>query len=75
MTSSTIRMNIKDDMSGIKYYRGEIDDKWILMEFDPKKARLTHFFEKELERGKHTFNLEVTDDKDNTSNYKAEFIY
>ena len=45
------------------------------MEFDPKKARLTHFFEKELERGKHTFNLEVTDYKDNTSNYIAEFIY
>lgn len=75
MTSSIIRMTIKDDMSGVKYYRGEIDGKWILMEFDPKKARLTHFFEKELERGKHTFNLEVTDDKDNTSNYKAEFIY
>ena len=25
MTSSTIRMTIKDDMSGIKSYRGEID--------------------------------------------------
>ena len=75
MTSSTIRMTIKDDMSGIKSYRGEIDGKWILMEYDPKKNRLTHYFEKELEKGKHTFNLKVIDDKDNTSNYKAEFIY
>ena len=33
MTSSTIRMTIKDDMSGIKSYRGEIDGKWILMEY------------------------------------------
>ena len=75
MTSSTIRITIKDDMSGIKSFRGEIDGKWILMEFDPKKARLTHYFEKELEKGKHIFKLEVTDDKDNTSYYKAEFIY
>ena len=75
MTSSAIRMTIKDDLSGIKSYRGEIDDNWILMEFDPKRARLTHYFEKELERGKHTFNLEVTDDKNNKSYYKAEFIY
>ncbi len=75
MTSSTIRMSIKDEMSGIKSYRGYIDGKWIIMEYDPKKARLTHYFEKELERGKHTFNLEVIDEKDNKSNYKAEFIY
>ena len=75
MTSSTIRMSIKDEMSGIKSYRGYIDGKWIIMEYDPKKARLTHYFEKELERGKHTFNLVVTDDKNNKSYYKAEFIY
>ena len=75
MTSSTIRITIEDDMSGIKSYRGYIDGKWIIMEYDPKKARLTHYFEKKLERGKHIFNLEVIDEKDNISNYKADFIY
>ena len=43
MTSSAIRMTIKDDLSGIKSYRGEIDDNWILMEYDPKKSTNTLF--------------------------------
>ena len=75
MTSSTIKMTIKDDMSGIKSYRGEIDGKWILMEFDPKRARLTHFFEKELSKGMHVFTLEVEDEKGNISKYRADFIF
>ena len=74
-TSSTIKMTIKDDMSGIKSYRGEIDGKWILMEYDPKRARLTHYFEKDLSKGKHTFTLEVEDEKGNISKYKADFIF
>ena len=74
MTSSTLRMTIKDDMSGIKSYRGEIDGKWILMEFDPKRARLTHYFEKGLSKGKHIFSLEVEDERGNISNYTADFI-
>ena len=75
MTSSTIKMTIKDDMSGIKSYRGEIDGKWILMEFDPKRARLTHFFEKDLSKGMHVFTLEVEDEKGNISKYRADFIF
>ena len=49
----SIRVNIKDDLSGIKSYRGEIDNKWILMEYDPKRERLTHYFDKNLSKGKH----------------------
>mgnify|MGYP001184396330 CR=1 FL=1 len=75
MTSSALRITIKDDISGIKSYRGEIDGKWILMEFDPKRARLTHYFEKELSKGKHTFTLVVEDERGNISNYKADFLY
>ena len=75
MTSSTLRMTIKDEMSGIKSYRGEIDGKWILMEFDPKRALLTHYFDKDLSKGKHTFTLELEDERGNISDYKADFIY
>ena len=75
MTSSTLRMIIKDEMSGIKSYRGEIDSKWILMEFDPKRALLTHYFDKDLSKGKHTFTLELEDERGNISEYKADFIY
>ena len=36
-TQSTIKCTIKDNDSGIKNYRGEIDGKWILMDYDYKK--------------------------------------
>ena len=75
MTSSTLRVIIKDDMSGIKAFRGEIDGKWILMEFDPKRNLLTHYFEKDLGNGMHSFTLKLEDERGNISNYKANFIY
>ena len=31
-TQTTIKLTIKDNESGIKSYRGEIDNKWILMD-------------------------------------------
>ena len=41
-----IDFTIKDDLSGIKSYQGEIDDKWVLFEFDKKKNRLFYTFDK-----------------------------
>lgn len=73
MTSSTLRMNIRDDLSGIQSYRAEIDGKWVLMEYDPKKARLTHRFQKSLTKGNHLFTLSVTDERNNTKVYEASF--
>ena len=73
MKSSSIRINIEDELSGIKSYRGEINGSWILMEYDPKRNRLTHFFEKKLEKGKHIFKLIIIDNKENTSKYEVNF--
>ena len=72
MKSSTLKMNIKDDFSGIKTYNGYIDGEWVLMEYEPKSDRLTHYF-RELKAGKHEFKLVVTDMVDNTTTYTAEF--
>ena len=36
-TQTTIKCTIKDKESGIKSYRGEIDGKWILMDYDYKR--------------------------------------
>lgn len=74
MTSSTLKMSIRDDLSGIKSFSGRIDGKWILMEYDPKRARLTHHFLKSLSKGKHLFTLTVTDERNNTSTYEVSFI-
>ena len=42
--NNTIQFKIKDELSGIKKYRGEIDGKWILMEYDFKTDILKYIF-------------------------------
>ena len=74
-TQTTIKCTIKDKHSGIKSYRGEIDDKWILMDYDYKKKLLRFDIDKNLKKGKHTFTLKVIDNVKNATEYKAEFTY
>ena len=74
-TQSTIKCTIKDKDSGIKNYRGEIDGKWILMDYDYKKNLLIFDIDKNISKGKHTFTLEVEDNVGNKKEYKAAFIY
>jgi hypothetical protein len=74
-TQTSIKLTIKDKDSGIKSYRGEIDGKWILMDYDYKRNLLRFNIEKSLTKGKHTFTLKVIDNVENEKNYKAEFTY
>ena len=74
-TQTTIKLNIKDKHSGIKSYRGEIDGKWILMDYDYKKNLLRFDIEKNKSKGKHTFTLKVIDNVENVTDYTAEFTY
>lgn len=71
--NSKISFKISDNLSGIKSFNGYIDGKWILMEFDSKSASLWHTFDEQTLPGKHNFELSVTDLKDNTKTYSAEF--
>ena len=71
--SHNISLKIGDNLSGIKSYNGKIDGKWILMEWDFKTKVLSYTFEKEITPGKHNFELTVSDNKDNISEFKAEF--
>ena len=74
-TQKTIKLTIKDKHSGIKSFRGEIDGKWILMEYDYKKNLLRFDIEDNISKGEHTFTLEVIDNVNNTTKYKAKFNY
>lgn len=66
---------ISDWLSGIKSYRGTIDDNWILMEYDYKKGLLVYTFDNErVSGGKHSFKLTVTDEKGNSSQYSTNII-
>lgn len=71
---SRMIFKISDNMSGIKSFKGKMDGNWILMEHDQKTATLWHTFDERTSSGKHTFELEVTDNKLNTKTYTATFL-
>jgi len=69
-----LKINIKDDLSGIKSYRGEIDGRWILLEWNLKKGYLFYDFnDLKLEGTKHDLKIVVTDNANNTKTYNATF--
>jgi hypothetical protein len=68
-----IFLKISDGLSGINTYNGKIDGKWVLMEWDYKTRILSYTFNNDIAAGKHIFELNVSDNKNNNSNYTAEF--
>ena len=72
--SSGIFVKIGDNLSGVKTFAGKIDDKWVLMEWDFKSKILSYLFNGEITAGNHIFELTVSDNKNNISIYKTNFI-
>ncbi|WP_293744330.1 M23 family metallopeptidase [uncultured Pedobacter sp.] len=70
---SKIILKISDNLSGIKSFDGYIDGQWVLMEFDAKTATLWHSFDERTPSGKHSFELVVTDMKENIRRYPIHF--
>ncbi|MDX2135594.1 MAG: M23 family metallopeptidase [Saprospiraceae bacterium] len=55
------------------HYRGAIDGKWVLFEFDAKRDRLSHTFDKNVAPGEHVLRLEVFDDRNNLAVFEKTF--
>jgi hypothetical protein len=72
--SQRIELRIGDNLSGVKSYAGKIDGKWVLMEWDFKTKVLSYKFDKDITPGKHIFELTVSDNKDNISQFTAYFF-
>jgi len=72
-----IKINIKDDFSGIASYQCKIDGAWALFEYDPKSNSLTGYFEKlRINKGsKHLLEVLVKDNTGNENIISTEFIY
>ncbi len=69
-----LKFRISDNLSGVKFYRGEIDGEWILLEYDAKKRLLTYDFnDKKLIGTKHTLKVTAIDNVNNTYVYIASF--
>ena len=69
-----VKLVISDELSGIASYRGTLNGKWILMDYDAKNKLLVYTIDTSLLPGKNTFILEVRDGKNNRSIFAATFI-
>jgi hypothetical protein len=72
--NQTLVVAMSDNIAGVKYYKGTINGKWILMEYDGKRGRLTYTFDEHYPKGKNEFKFVVTDGRQNTAVYKANFV-
>jgi hypothetical protein len=66
-----LKVEIKDEQSGIKSYRPTINGHWVLMSYDPRINRLVYDFDSYLKKGKNEFVLKVTDQLNNERVFKA----
>jgi hypothetical protein len=75
INKNEVQFRIGDNLSGVKTFRGEIDDKWVLFEYNPKTGIISYIFDKDrFEFGReHHLKLVVTDNKQNQSEYDATF--
>ncbi|TNE52000.1 MAG: M23 family metallopeptidase [Bacteroidetes bacterium] len=75
----TMSFRISDDFrtdaraKGLRF-RGTVDGKWILFEYDKKRARLTYYFDGHIDKGEHTLRLVVTDDRGNDAVFERNFV-
>ncbi|MCF8304349.1 MAG: M23 family metallopeptidase [Bacteroidales bacterium] len=71
----SFQFRIKDEGSDIDQYRGTLNEKWILMEYDPKNDLLIYQIDNRLSKGKNDFKLEVIDERGNKQLYEATINY
>ena len=71
----TIQFKIKDNLSGIKSFRGEINGEWILMDYDHKRHLISFDINNNKLKGKQKLSLTVTDNVNNTTTYNSEVIF
>ncbi len=62
---SVISFTVKDNLSGISKYEASIDNKWVLLEYDPKKNKLFYRIDNHFQKGKHSLRIKITDDRGN----------
>jgi hypothetical protein len=70
-----LNVYMRDDLSGIKKYDAYLNGKWILMEYNPKKARLSHDFnDGVVADGRNELKVIVTDNVGNSAIFETYFF-
>jgi hypothetical protein len=67
-----IKLTISDELSGIASYKGMLNGKWILMEYDAKNNLLVYTVDEMLKPGANTLLVEIRDGKGNRAFYSAK---
>ncbi|MFN8135805.1 MAG: hypothetical protein U0Z17_11490 [Bacteroidales bacterium] len=71
---TSLRFAVYDNLSGIKTYKGELNGKWVLVEWDPKNRLMMYRFDFMTQPGNNTFTLFLEDEKGNKSRYSTSFV-
>jgi len=70
-----LKLKITDDLSGVRSYRGTINGKWILFEYDAKRGMLSYdFSDVVFTEAKHNLKLIVTDNVGNSTTFTSTFF-
>ena len=73
---STIRLRLKDEMSGIKSYNAYLNGKWALFEYEPKSNLIFHkISDNIINEGKNILLINFQDGVGNKGLYKATIYY
>ena len=72
--AQNMSFTVEDKLSGISTYNAFVDGNWVLLEYDPKNKRLTHFFDGAITSGKHLLELVVVDSVKNEKRLVLEFM-
>ncbi len=74
-SQKTLSLQIRDNMSGIKEYKGYMNGKFILFEFEYKTARITHNFDDGVfDDGRNELKVIVTDNVGNSAIFETHFF-
>ena len=74
-SQKTIQLSIRDALSGIKSYKGYLNGKWILFEYENKTNTITHYFDDGIVAdGKNDLKVEVTDNVGNSTIFETQFF-
>jgi hypothetical protein len=72
--NKTLKLKIKDELSGISTYRATINGKFILMEYNPKKDVLSYDFNDGIiSETENKLKLIVVDNVGNSTTFEATF--
>ncbi len=74
-SQKTLSLQIRDNLSGIKEYKGYLNGKFILFEYEYKQARITHHFDDGIfDDGRNDLKVIVTDNVGNSAIFETHFF-